>query len=83
MSDPTNFVWRDFGWVHQFSCDQKVLTIWSAPNYCFRFQNKAFAVGLSQESAELRFLEIPEAAESKLIEATVKETPLEIDKYFG
>jgi hypothetical protein len=69
--------------TNQFSHNQKVLTIWSAPNYCFRFQNKAFAVALTQGSTELRFLEVLEAQESRQIEATVKERVSEIDKYFS
>lgn len=81
-SDHISCAWKVSRFFDEWSFGKKVLTIWSAPNYCFRFKNLGFAAFIEQGNEDVGFLHISEAEESLEIDSTLQEPITEVGKYF-
>jgi serine/threonine-protein phosphatase 6 catalytic subunit len=53
------------GYIHWF--DGKLVTVWSAPNYCYRMNNKASILNMDEHGNQdfIVFETVPESANSK------------------
>lgn len=57
---------------YQENCNGKVLTIWSAPNYCYRFKNAACVLKIKPDSHE--YVVFYESSESAAVENIINQS---------
>lgn len=67
---------------YSITMEGRMITIWSAPNYCYRFDNKA-SVGLIEPERPLRIVGFEAAPESLQFKNQQKPQPFDIDKFLS
>lgn len=65
----------------QVGMNGRLVTIWSAPNYCYRFKNKA-AVGVSELGQALRIVGFEAAEENVVLQNIMQVKVNNFDEFF-